>query len=464
MNIATRALMKKSRRITTNTDHLDTDMHKSLLKDIFTQRRQILADQLPEGSAVILYAAEAAHRNGDVHYPYRQDSYFWYFTGFPEGNAIALLLKQNGQFHYTLFNAPRDPEKEIWEGKIIGQDDAVSQYDADDAYPISECQRIPALLADASSIYTILGVNAGHDQRTTAFLREVHALTGRGGAPIDGIHDLRRIADEMRMYKSPEEQALMHRAGQISAAGHRAAMLATQPGSYEYEVQAVLEATFRHHNCHWAYASIVAGGANACCLHYHDNNALLRDGDLIMIDAGAEYAGYAGDISRTYPINGKFTRDQQALYEIVLAAETAGINSAKPGIRHLELHEQTKRILMQGMIDEGIIKGSLDYWLEENRYKQFYMHGTGHWLGLDVHDVGVYMPDGKSRIYAPGVAITIEPGLYIQADDTSVDERWRGIGIRIEDDIIITDGDPEITTADIPKTVSEIEKLLSERP
>lgn len=438
-------------------------MHEILAQDIFAKRRAALLNQLPENAAVVLYSAHEAHRNGDVHYPLRQDSYFWYFTGFPEGHAIAILRNKNGKPHYTLFNMPRNPEKEIWEGKIIGQDSAMAHYGADEALPIAEQNKLAEILANAGSIYTILGVNAHNDERITKLLRNIHQRTGRGGAPIDGIQDLRRVADEMRMHKSAEEVELMHRAGKISADGHRAAMIATYPGMYEYEIQAVLEAEFRRHNCHWAYGSIVASAENACCLHYHANNAKLRDGDLMMIDAGAEYAGYAGDISRTYPINGKFSRDQQALYEVVLAAETAGIEHARAGLRHLELHEQTKRILMQGMIDEGIIKGSLDYWLEEDRFKQFFMHGTGHWIGLDVHDVGVYMPDGQSRIYEPGVAITIEPGLYIQADDTSVDERWRGIGIRIEDDVIITDGKAEVTTADIPKTVSEIEAIMRDR-
>lgn len=438
-------------------------MHEILEQKTYAARRAKLLDRLPDGAAVVLYAAHAQLRNGDVHFPLRQDSYFWYYTGFPEGEAIAVLRKRNGQAHYTLYNAPRNPEKEIWEGKIIGQDGAMAEYGVDVARPLSEQHTLADLLQDARSIYTIFGVHSANDARITALLRDIHQRTGRGGAPIDGIHDLRRIADEMRMHKSDEEIQLMHRAGQISAAGHHAAMRATRPGLYEYHVQAALEAEFRRHNCHWSYSSIVAGGANACCLHYGSNNAQLRDGELLMIDAGAEYGGYAGDISRTFPINGKFSRDQQALYQIVLAAETAAIASARPGIRHLELHDQTKRILIQGMLDEGIIHGSLDHWLEDDRYKQFYMHGTGHWIGLDVHDVGVYMPDGQSRMYEPGVAITIEPGLYIQADDTSVDERWRGMGIRIEDDIIITATGNEVTTADIPKTINEIEAIMQQR-
>ncbi|UJF25347.1 aminopeptidase P N-terminal domain-containing protein [Suttonella sp. R2A3] len=435
-------------------------MHEVLAQSVFAARRTQLFEQLPEGAAVALYAAEPALRNNDVYYPYRQDSYFWYLTGFPEGSAIAVLTRKNSKVHYTLFSAPRNPDKEIWEGKIIGQQGAIDRYGADEAYSIDEADKISDMLADCSRIYTVLGVHEKHDQRITALLRDIHQKTGRGGAPIDAVADLRRIVDEQRMIKSAEEQKLLHRAGQISAAGHRAAMLASRPGAYEYEVQAALEGEFRRQACHWSFNTIVAGGANACCLHYTTNQAPLNDGELLMVDAGAEYAGYAGDISRTHPINGRFTRDQQALYEIVLAAQTAAIDAARPGIRHLELHTQTRRYLMQGMIDEGIISGSLDYWLEENRFMQFFMHGTGHWLGLDVHDVGVYKPEGQSREYRPGMVVTIEPGLYIQPDDTSVDVRWRGIGIRIEDDVIITNSAPDVTTADVPKTVAEIEALL----
>lgn len=426
----------------------------------FAARRDALFAQLPEGSAVLLFAPGEPYRNNDVHYPFRQDSYFWYYTGFPEPNAVALLRRQEGRVHYTLFSAPRDPLKEIWEGKIIGQENAVAHYGVDTAYPLAEQHTLAEQLADSTRLYTPLGVHASIDNRITAILRDIHAKAGRGGAPIDGLFDLRRIADEMRLIKSAEELELMRRAAQISADGHRAAMLAAPHSAQEYDIQAVVESHFRHHGSHWSFPSIIAAGANACCLHYRDNNAPLRHGDLLLVDAGAEYHHYAGDITRTFPINGRFSREQRALYDIVLHAEEQAIAHARAGLRHLELHEKTARILIQGLLDERVISGSLDGWMEEDRYKQFYPHGTGHWLGMDVHDVGIYKPGGESRPYQPGMVITIEPGLYIQNYDNSVEEKWRGIGIRIEDDVLITPDAAEILSGDVPKTAADIEALM----
>lgn len=437
----------------------------ALKTDVFATRRATLLGQLPEDSYVVLFAYDEAHRNGDVTYPFRQDSYFWYFTGFPEPNAVAVLSKKSGHPHYTLFNAKRDKSQEIWTGKIIGQQGAVENYGADEAFSLEALDKLPEMLADAHRIYTILGVDDERDTRITDLLREVHARTGRGGAPIEGLFDLRREADEMRMFKSLEEQNLLHEAGRISAAGHRAAMLAACPGAYEYTVQAAMEAEFRRHSgCHWSFATIIASGANACCLHYTENSAALKSGDLVLFDAGAEYAGYAGDISRTIPISGKFTRNQQALYEVVLEAQKKAIASARPGIRHLDLHRQTAIDMMQGMIDLNIIGGDAEEIVDSGEARRFYPHGTGHWLGLDVHDVGVYKPDGvHSRIYEPNMVVTVEPGLYLQPDDTGISEEWRGIGIRIEDDVIITEGDPEIPSSEAPKEVRDIEALLAGR-
>ena len=436
-------------------------MTASLPVSVFAARREALFARLPGKCAVVLFAPGEPYRNNDVHFPFRQDSYFWYFTGFPEPDAVALLRRVNGKVEYTLFSAPRDPLKEIWEGKIIGQDGALADYGADAAFPLADLHALPALLADSTHIYSVLGTQAQHDARLGELLREVHHAAGRGGAPVEGLFDLRRIADDMRLVKGAEELDLMRRAAQISAAGHRAAMRAARAGLPEYAVQAELEAEFLRHGCHWSFPSIIAGGANACCLHYRDNNALLRDGDLLLVDAGAEYGTYAGDITRTFPVNGRFTREQRALYDIVLHAEEEAIRAARPGIRHLELHDKTARILIQGMLDEKIISGNLDAWMENDRYKQFYPHGTGHWLGLDVHDVGVYKPDGESRLYQPGMMITIEPGLYIQTYDDSVDEKWRGIGIRIEDDVLITQSDAEIFSGDVPKAAADIEAFMA---
>lgn len=436
-------------------------MSDALPVSVFAARREALFARLPEGSAVLLFAPAEPYRNNDVHFPFRQDSYFWYFTGFPEPGAVALLRRAGGRVEYTLFCAPRDPLKEIWEGKIIGQDGALAEYGADIAFALADADKLPALLADSTRIYGILGTQAHNDERLGELLRRVHQAAGRGGAAIEGLFDLRRIADEMRLIKSAEEIALMRRAAQISAQGHAAAMRAARAGLYEYHVQAELEAEFRRHGCHWSFPSIVANGANACCLHYRDNNAPLRDGDLLLVDAGAEYGTYAGDITRTFPVSGCFSREQRALYEIVLNAQESAIRAARAGIRHLELHDLTARILVQGLIDENVIAGSVDGWMEDERYKQFYPHGTGHWLGLDVHDVGVYKPDGQSRQYRAGMVITVEPGLYIQTYDDTVDEKWRGIGIRIEDDVLITDGDAEVFSGGVPKAAAEIEALMA---
>ncbi len=440
-------------------------IHPVFSQETFSKRRLDLFEQLPDDSIVVLFAAQEVERNNDVNYPFRQNSYFWYLTGFPEPNAVAVLTRKNEKLHYTLFNAPRNPEEEIWSGKIIGQENAMADYGADVSYPIAEVnEHLPKLLADSRHIYTILGTHPHHDIRLNGFLHEAHAMTGRGGAAIEGVMDLRRIVDEMRLIKTAEEQKVLHQAGRISALGHRAAMLAAHPGKYEYSVQAALEAEFRRlEGCHWSFGSIVASGSNACCLHYHENNAILKDGDLLMVDAGAEYGGYAGDISRTIPINGKFSRNQQALYEVVLHAQKTAIDSVRVGIRHAELHRKTSILLMQGLIDLKIIDGNAEEMVDDGRVKRFYPHGTGHWLGLDVHDVGTYLTHGKSREYLAGMVITVEPGLYLQPDDIGIAEEWRGIGIRIEDDIIVTDSGADVTSADVPKEVRDIEQLLAGR-
>lgn len=436
-----------------------------LPQSTFAKRREQLFSRLPEGAVVILYSGDLVMRNRGTEYPFRPDSYFWYFTGFPEPETTAILCRKAGKVHYTLFCANRDPSREIWTGKIVGQEGAVSDYGADEAYPLTEKHRITGLLAANHHIYAVLGEKAEHDQEVMQFIRSANQLAGKAGTEIEDLKDLRRIAGEMRMFKSIEEQNLLHEAGRITAAGHRAAMRAAQAGAYEYTAQAAMEAEFRrYHGCHWSFPSIIAAGSNACCLHYEINNAPLRSGDLVLFDTGAEYAGYAGDISRTIPINGKFTRNQQALYEVVLNAQLNAIHSARAGITHDELHRQASIDLMQGIFDLGIVDGGdAAEWVDSGKVKRFYPHSTGHWLGLDVHDVGAYYINGQSRTYQPDMVITIEPGLYLQPDDLGIDESWRGIGIRIEDDIIITKGDPEITTSDAPKTVREIEEFLSGR-
>lgn len=436
-------------------------MNGNLSADIFAARRALLLQQLPPNSAVVLFAPGEARRNNDVHYPFRQESYFWYFTGFPEAEAVAVFTTRNGASHYTLYSYERDPLREIWEGKIVGQEGAQRDYGVNEALPLRRLDGLAASLADINHLYTLCGDSPTDDRRASALLRQIHQLNGRGGASIDGIGDVRQLAAEMRLRKGPEELALMREATRISALGHRAAMLRAGTAKNEYQIQAAVENGFREEGCDWSFPSIIAGGANACCLHYRENNAPLRAGDLLLVDAGAELGGYAGDLTRTFPINGKFSREQQALYEIVLAAQKTGIANAKAGIRHTELHDSVATVIIQGLLDLKIISGSVSDWFADNRYKQFYPHGTGHWLGLDVHDVGIYKVEGQSRRYEEGMVITVEPGIYIQTYDDSVAPQWRGIGIRIEDDVLVTAAGGEVLDASVaPKEVADIEALL----
>ena len=432
---------------------MNKDMHKKL-------RNKLLA-QLPEKSAVVLFAPGELRRNGDVHYPFRQESYFHYFTGFPESDTVAVFLKEGSRF--ILYSRRHDPLYEIWQGKIIGQQGAMDNYGADAAFPLEEVGQLASQLGDVRHLYGILGENAEDDRRLSALLREIHQRAGRGGADVKGLGDIRALAAEMRLHKEPEEIALLKQATAISARGHAAAMLAAQSATHEYQVQAALEASFMGEGCHWSFPSIVAAGANGCCLHYTSNNAPIKKGEMMLVDGGAELDCYAGDLTRTFPVGGKFSREQQAIYEIVLAAQQEGINNAVMGRRHMDLHAAVTKVLMQGLLDLGVIDKDLDYWLAENRFKQFYPHGTGHWLGLDVHDVGIYTADGASRPYQEHMLITVEPGLYLQRHDTTIAEKWRGLAVRIEDDVLITKNGPEVFDATAaPKAVAEVEKFIAD--
>ncbi|MBP3195064.1 MAG: aminopeptidase P N-terminal domain-containing protein [Cardiobacteriaceae bacterium] len=440
-------------------------MHSVLNQDIFASRRSKLLSLLPNNSAVILLSASEKIRNRDNAYPFRQDSNFWYFSGFPEDRAVMVLARRGKKDFYMLCSKPRDPELEIWTGHIIGPSEAKTLYAADETHSIDDAaEKIAAFLSEAEikNIYTAFdGKEIASESQE--FFQTVKA---KGGAANSANYlDIEPFSSELRLIKSIEEQNLMFEAGRISALGHRAAMLAAKPNAYEYTVQAAIEAEFRRHKgCSPAFSTIAAAGKNACCLHYQRNSSPLKDGDLLLIDAGAEYAGYAGDISRTFPINGKFSRDQQALYEVVLHAQTEAIKNAKIGKTHAQLHRETAILLMQGLIDLQIIEADAAELVESGDAKKYYPHGTGHWLGLDTHDVGSYKEtDGSPRIYREGMTLTVEPGIYLQEHDETIPERWRGIGIRIEDDILITQQGAEVLTVDAPKTISEIEQFLAGR-
>ena len=426
----------------------------------FRARRDQLIQQMGEGVAVIPTAPEAI-RNRDSHYPYRFDSYFYYLTGFKEPEAVLFVMA--GKSPKTiLFCRDKDIEREIWDGFRFGPDAAKELFGFDQAYSIQQLDEIaPKLLANQDKLFYSLGADAAWDAKTTAWLNHLRTQARTGISAPDQVLDVRKMLDEMRLIKSPFEMDLMHRSANIAAAAHQRAMQFTKPGMMEYEVEAeFLQEFYRRGAQAPAYTSIVAGGANACTLHYNANNAQLHDGDLLLIDAGCELDGYASDITRTFPVNGKFSPAQKDLYQLVLAAQAAAIEKVAPGHHWNAPHEAALKVLAQGFIDLGLCQGTVDAVIESGSYRQFYMHRTGHWLGLDVHDAGEYKDKQDAwRVLEPGMTLTIEPGCYVRPAD-KVPEHFWNIGIRIEDDAIVTPTGCEIMTKAAPKTISEIEDLM----
>jgi Xaa-Pro aminopeptidase len=421
-------------------------------------RRARLAQAMQAGIAVVPTAPERI-RNRDTHYPYRYDSHFYYLAGFPEPEAV-LVIVAGARPRSLLFCRTKDPEREAWDGFRFGPEAACERFGFDEAHPIDELdQRIAELLGDQPALYYPVGADAEWDARAMGWLNAVRTKARAGVGAPDRVQDVRALIDEMRLVKDAHELELMRRAASISADAHKRAIRAAKPGRYEYEMEAELLYEFRRRGAQSpAYGSIVAGGANACVLHYVSNEDVLREGDLVLIDAGCELGGYASDITRSFPVGSKFSAAQKEVYEIVLAAQAAAIEQVKPGKGWNEPHDAAVRVLAQGMIDLKILPGSLDAALEKETYKRFYMHRTGHWLGLDVHDTGDYKRAGKWRSLAPGMVLTVEPGLYIRADD-DIPAPLRGIGIRIEDDALVTPTGCEIITAEAPKRVADLEAL-----
>jgi len=415
------------------------------------------------GLAIVPTAAEVA-RNRDSLYPYRHDSYFYYLSGFPEPEAVVALVADGDGDRHLLFCREKNEEREIWDGFRYGPDAAREIFGFDEAYPIAELERrLPDLAADRPALYTPLGLSADWDRRVAGTLNEVRARVRTGVAAPDEVVDVRGTLDRMRLVKDAHELALMRRAGVISSDAHRRAMAAARPGMHEYEVEAELLHEFLKHGAQSvAYPSIVASGPNACVLHYRDNDRQMADGDLLLIDAGCEYRGYASDITRTFPVNGRFTAPQKAVYELVLAAQTACLDAVRPGAPFHDYHKVAERVLAEGLIGLGLIAGPLDAALESGSYKRFYMHRAGHWLGMDVHDAGLYQEKGVSVALAPGMVLTVEPGLYIRPGDGVPDE-FAGIGVRIEDDVVVTADGIENLTARAPKTVAEVEAACGVR-
>lgn len=411
---------------------------------------------------VIVAAAPERVRNNDAHYPYRQDSDFHYLTGFPEPDAVLALVPGRAAGEVILFCRERDPERERWDGPRAGTDGAVEAFGMDDAFPIDDIDDIlPGLIEGRERVYYHFGRDVDFDLRLIAWVNRVRAQMRQGARPPHEFVALSHLLHDLRLYKSRAELRLMKKSAQIGAAAHVRAMQATRPDMNEHEIEAELLHVFRKHGAVPSYEPIVGGGANACVLHYRANNAPLRDGDLLLIDAGAEYECYASDITRTFPVNGRYSPEQRALYDIVLDAQLAAIDEVRAGRPFDAYHEAAVRVITRGLIKLGLLSGSLDKNLREHGYRAFYMHKTGHWLGLDVHDAGDYRVDGEYRLLEPGMVVTVEPGLYIAPDAKGVPAKYRGIGIRIEDDVVVTDGDPLVISDGVPKDVDAIEALMA---
>lgn len=427
----------------------------------FATRRQKVFAQMKDNSIAILSAAPMQHRNSDTEQPYRQDSYFYYLTGFDESFALAVLVKQGNEQRYLLLCQERDPSAEQWTGTRAGLRGALQDYGADEAYSINEASlHLTALLANKQTIYFLINNNPAFDKKLLSWVDAEQKKSRKGIYTPSEFIDLRTILDEMRLFKTAEEISLLRRTCEISAQAHISAMQHCQPGMFEYELEATLLYDFyRQGSRHVAYPCIVAAGKNACILHYTRNNAMINDNDLVLIDAGAELDGYAADITRTFPANGHFTKEQQAIYELVLAAQLAAIAGATVNATWDQMQKTILEMMVQGLIDLAILQGDVATLIEEKAYLPFYMHNSGHWLGLDVHDVGIYKNAQGWRKLAKGMVFTVEPGLYISHDNQQVAEKWRGIGVRIEDDVYI-DEKPIVLTHTVPKTVSEIEKLM----
>lgn len=430
-------------------------------REVFRTRRQRFYDAI-DGAIAILPGAPVALRSGDVEFPYRQDNDFYYLTGFAEPESVALFAPGESE-KFILFVRPRDKERETWTGRRAGVEGAIADFGADRAYSIDELDRIlPRFVERAERVYFPLGVNPRIETRVLEMLKSSAAMRPRLGTGPNALLDPREVLHEMRLFKSTEELELMRHAMSISKEAHEAAMRKARGGMMEWEIEALVNYTFRKQGAEGpSYPSIIASGPNAATLHYINNDRPMRNGELLLIDAGCEYSFYASDITRTFPIGAGFSPLQRDLYELVLAAQLKAIETVCPGVHFDDPHDAAVRVLIEGMCSLGLLKESSDEALERNSYRRFYMHRTSHWLGMDVHDVGLYRVGGASRILEPGMILTAEPGLYIAPDDDSVPEEFRGIGIRIEDDVLVTSDGHEVMTAAVPKSVAEVESLTT---
>ncbi|MDR3478957.1 MAG: Xaa-Pro aminopeptidase [Gammaproteobacteria bacterium] len=429
----------------------------------YAKRRSQLMQKIGPTGIVILPSSPIAQRNGDYDYPYRQQSDLYYLTGFNEAESVAVFAPKRAEGEFVLFNRPKDREREIWDGIRAGQAGACETYGADQAFPISDlANKLPELLEGRTEIHYALGLDKAFDKALMSALNKLRGKIRNGQQTPLCFKDITDTIHEMRLIKSIGEIELMRQAAQISAQAHVRAMQHCKPGVNEYQLEAEIMYEFNRHGARFpAYTSIVGGGANSCILHYINNDQPIVAGDLVLIDAGAEFHNYAADITRTFPANGIFSAEQRAIYELVLEAQLAGIKAAHTGAEWPAMQDAIVKVITQGLIDLGILKGNLNDLIETQAYFPFYMHKSGHWLGLDVHDVGRYKINGKWRTLQPGMVLTVEPGIYISADTPNVDKRWHNIGIRIEDDILITTEGHEVLSHHVPKSIEDIENLMA---
>ena len=430
----------------------------------YARRRRHLMRMADEDAILVLPAAPERIRSKDTTYPYRQDSDFWYLSGFAEPEAVLVLVPGRKHGEQLLFCRERDADREAWDGPRAGPEGAVERFGMDDAYPIADLDEIlPGLLEGRRRVYYHFGRDKDFDLTLIGWVNRVRARSRQGVEPPHEFLELGHLLHELRLFKSRDELRLMQRAADVAARAQVAAMQATRPGLREFEVEAALQHTYRANDCVAAYEPIVGAGANGCVLHYRANNAAMADGDLLLVDAGAEYANYASDITRTWPVNGVYSKEQRALYQLVLDAQAAALEQARPGRTWIAGHDAAVSVLAEGLLSLGLLKGKLKDVIANGDYRRFYMHKTGHWLGLDVHDVGEYKVAGDYRELEPGMVFTIEPGLYIAPGSKGVPAKYQGIGIRIEDDVAITKEGHHVLTDGVPREVDAVEAVLAAR-
>ena len=434
-----------------------------LARSEYAKRRKQLMEQMAPNSIAIIPSAPMTTRNRDVEHPFRQDSDFYYLSGFHEANACIALIPGREHGEFVLFCEEKDPQLEIWTGRRAGPEGAISEFAADDAFPVGDIDDIlPGLIEGCDRIYCSMGVSPEFDRQLMSWVNHIKTQVRKGAHVPHEFSALDHLLHEMRLIKSPAEIEVMQAAADISARAHVRAMKKAAAGCFEYQLEAEITHEFMLAGSRWpAYPSIVGGGDNACILHYTSNDQVIADNELVLIDAGCELDYYAADITRTFPVNGKFSEEQRILYQLVLDAQLAAIAEVKPGNSWNAGHDAAVAVLVDGLLEHGLLEGDAQQIIEEEAYRDFYMHRTGHWLGMDVHDVGEYRIDSEWRPLEVGMVLTVEPGLYVAPDNQNVDPRWRGIGIRIEDDVVVTEEGCHVLTAGVPKSVEDIETLMA---